>query len=46
MSEKYKSGGDSVGAVFLVCVTVLILAFAGDPDLLDGIIAHLGGSHG
>lgn len=35
-----------VGSVFLICVTVLILAFGGEPDLMDAIIAHLGASHG
>lgn len=34
-----------IGAVFLICATVLILAFGGEPDLMDAVIARLGASH-
>lgn len=31
----------SVSAVFLICMTIMILAFTGDPDLIDGVVIWL-----
>ncbi len=30
-------------AAFVVCATILIILFAGDPDLVDALIVYFGG---
>ena len=32
---------DAVGVTFLICATVLLVLFVGDPDLMDSIITNL-----
>ena len=29
------------GVIFLICITILVILFAGTPDLMDGIINYL-----
>jgi len=37
----HQESSDIAGAIFILCATALIILFAGEPDLLDGMISYL-----